>query len=269
MNQNPLGLSCLLVAALGGAALAGCDNTPTAPLAPSATALAPTKPATATAKKFNVDKASSKIEFIMEAPQEKIRGRVPASLDGDIQVDPSDLTKTTGLLHVDISGIELFQTKADEAGKFGEETKSDLQNTHARTWLEISDDAPADAKKANSMVEFAIRSIESVSEKDVTKMTGPTRKVTVTAKGDILLHGRKAEKTVELEATFTFEGDKPVSVAVKTAKPFGVGLAEHDVRPRDKFGSLAQKTLEVLAPKVAKDAQISIDFNAKLSDAKQ
>lgn len=267
MNHNPLGISCLLVA-LAASALAGCDNTPTAPLAPSATALAPTKPAAAAAKKFSVDKASSKIDFMMEAPQEKIRGRVPTALDGDLQIDLTDLSKTTGLLHVDISGIELFQTKADDAGKFGEETKSDLQNTHARTWLEISDDAPPEAKKTNSMVEFAIRSIESVSEKDVTKMTGPTRKVTVKAKGDLLLHGRKTEKTTELEATFTFDGDKPVSVAIKTTKPFGVGLAEHDVRPRDKFGSLAQKTLEVLAPKVAKEAQVSIDFNAKLSDAK-
>lgn len=262
MNQKAIGLSCLLLALTGG--VAACDNTPSAPLAPSASALAPTKPATSTAKKFTVDKASSKVEFMMEAPQEKIRGRVPGAMEGELQVDPADLTKTTGLLSVDISGIELFQTKADDSGKFGEEAKSDLQNTHARTWLEISDDAPPDVKKANSRVEFAVRSVENVSQKDVTAMTGNTRKVTLVAKGDFLLHGRKTEKTAELEATFTFEGDKPVSVAVKTVKPFGIGLAEHDVRPRDKFGSLAQKTLEVLAPKVAKEAQVSLDFNAKL-----
>jgi polyisoprenoid-binding protein YceI len=264
MKRTPIGLSCLLLALAGGA-LVGCESTPSAPLAPSASALAPTKPAASAAKKFSVDKATSKVEFMMDAPQEKIRGRVPAGLEGDLQVDLADLTKTTGLLTVDISGIELFQAKADDAGKFGEETKSDLQNTHAKTWLEISDDAPEDARKKNSKVDFAVRSIESVSEKDVTKMTGATRKVTLQAKGEFLLHGRKAEKTAELEAVFTFDGDKPVSVAVKTVKPISIGLAEHDVRPRDKFGSLAQKTLEVLAPKVAKDAMVSLDFNAKLS----
>ena len=98
-------------------------------------------------------------------------------------------------------------------------------------------------------------------------MTGPTRKVTLKAKGDFLLHGRKTEKLAVLEAVFTFDGDKPVAVAVKSMKPMAIGLAEHDVRPRDKFGSLAQKTLEVLAPKVAKEAMVSLDFNAKLTGA--
>lgn len=264
MIRNPIGLSCLVLA-LSGAVLTGCDNKPAAPLAPSASALAPTKPAASAAKKFAVDKATSKVEFMMEAPQEKIRGRVPGTTEGELQVDLADLTKTTGLLTVDIAAIEIFQTKADDSGKFGEETKNDLQNTHARTWLEISDDAPEDVRKKNSRVEFAVRSIEEVSEKDVTKMTGPTRKVTLKAKGDFLLHGRKTEKVAQLEAVFTFDGDKPVSVAVKTVQPFAIGLAEHDVRPRDKFGSLAQKTLEVLAPKVAKEAMVSLDFSAKIS----
>jgi len=98
MNRTPIGLSCLLTAlALAAGPLAGCESTPSAPLAPSASALAPTKPAASAAKKFAVDKATSKVEFMMEAPQEKIRGRVPTALEGELQVDLADLTKTTGL----------------------------------------------------------------------------------------------------------------------------------------------------------------------------
>lgn len=264
MNRTSIGLSCLLLA-LAAPFAAGCEDKPAAPLAPTATALAPAKPAAAAARKLTIDKASSKVEFMMEAPQEKIRGRVSGAMEGDLQVDVTDLSKSTGVLIVDITGIEILQTKADDAGKFGEETKSDLQNQHARTWLEISPDAPEDVRKKNARVEFSVRSIEEVSANDVTKLTGATRKVTLKAKGDFLLHGRKTEKTAELEAVFTFDGDKPVSVAVKTVKPFAVGLTEHDVRPRDKFGSLAQKTLEVLAPKVAKEALVSLDFTAKLA----
>lgn len=267
MNRTPIGLSFLLLLAIAGGSITGCDDKPAAPLAPTASALAPTKPATAEAKKLSIDKASSKIEFMMDAPQEKIRGRVSSAMEGEIQVDPADLSKTTGLLTVDISGLEIFQTVADESGKFGEEKKQPTQNEHARTWLEISNDAPDDVRKKNSRVEFAIRSIEEVSQKDITKMTGPTRKVTIKAKGDFLLHGRKTEKVAELEATFTYEGDKLASVAVKSVKPFGVGLAEHDVKPRESFGKLAQKTLEILAPKVAKEAMVSVEFTTKPVEA--
>lgn len=261
MNRTPIGLSFVLLLAITGAL--GCEDKPATPLAPTATALAPTKPATVEAKKLSVDKASSKVEFMMDAPQEKIRGRVSGATEGEIQVDPSDLTKTTGLLTVDISGIEIFQTVADDGGKFGEEKKHPMQNEHARTWLEISNDAPEDVRKQNSRVEFAIRSIEEASQKDITKMTGATRKVTFKAKGDFLLHGRKAEKTAELEATFTYDGDKIASVAIKSTKPFSIGLAEHDVKPRESFGKLAQKTLELLAPKVAKEALVSVEVTAR------
>jgi hypothetical protein len=254
----------LLLAAL---ALAGCEDKGSAPtLAPSATALAPAKPAAAGAQAFSIDKASSKVEFMMEAPQEKIRGRVTGGGEGTINVDPSDLMKTTGVIAVDLTGLEVFQTVMKD-DKPAEETKNELQNKHARTWLEISDDAPEADRKKNARVEFSILKIEKASATDVTKMTGADRKVTLTAQGDFLLHGHKAPKTVELEATFHFEGDKPASVAFKTTKPFGVDLAEHDVKPREAFGKLAAKTLEILAPKVAKEALVSVDFTAKAGGA--
>ena len=181
---------------------------------------------------------------------------------GDFRIDVTDVTKTTGLISVDITGIELFQTLVKD-GKPAEETKSELQNKHARTWLQISDDAPPDEVKKNARVDYSIKSIESASTKDVTKMTGAERKVTLHATGDFLLHGRKSVKQADLEATFVFDGDKPVSVRIKTAKPFNVNLAEHEVQPRETFGKLAQKGLSALSNKVASDALVSLDFTAK------
>ena len=133
----------LTIAAIAFAA--GCnDNSaktdkPAPTIAPTATALAPAKPATMEAKKLSIEKAGSKVDFLMEAPEEKIVGHVPGTTTGDLQVDFMDLTKSTGLISVDISGIELFQTKADKKGKFGEEKKVDAQNEHARAWLEIGE----------------------------------------------------------------------------------------------------------------------------------
>jgi hypothetical protein len=257
-------LPTLLAFAALAALLAGvpaCEDK--APLAPPATELKASPAKIEGAAKLTIDAASSKVDFMMEAPKEKIRGRVNGAAGGDLQVDLADLTKTTGLITVDISGIELFQTVAGDDGKFGEEKKSDTQNEHARTWLEISPDTPAETREKNAKVQFAIRTIEAVSEPNVLKMTGAERKVTLKATGEFLLHQRKTEKTAELEVTFQFAGDKPASVSIKTVKPFAIGLAEHDVHPREAFGKLAAKTLDLLAPKVAKEALVSIELSAK------
>jgi hypothetical protein len=243
----------------------GCGNDkPESALAPTATALGTVAPAAAGAKKLTVDKASSKVEFTMDAPIEKIRGKVTGALEGDLNVDPTDLTKTTGKLAVNISGLELFQKVADKKGEFGEEKKNDTQNKHAREWLEIGEDAPADKKAANEKVELLLTKVDNVSAKDVTKLTGAERKVTMTITGDFLMHGRKSTKTIDIEATFKFEGDKPASVDVKTAKPFPAGLEEHDVRPRKGFGVLAEKGLDALGQKVAKEALVNVEFTAKM-----
>jgi hypothetical protein len=259
-----LPLAALLVTAGCGKDDVAAKPEPT--VAPTSSALAAAKPATLEARKLVIDPTTSKVDLVMEAPVEKIRGRVYGAATGDLSVDFMDVSKTTGLVTVDISGLELFQTKADKDGKFGEETKSDAQNGHARTWLEISADTPADLRKQNGLVQFSIKSITVAGDKNVAAMKGPERKVKLKATGDFLLHGHKAEKTVDLDATFKFDGDKPVSVTVKTAEPFLVGLAEHDVKPRDAFGKLAQKTLETLSPKVTKDAKVSLEYTAKVAN---
>lgn len=231
-------------------------------LAPAATELKAPEVKAPAAATFVVDAASSKVELVMEAPREKIRGRLAGAAGGTLHVDLADLTRTTGLVTVDLSSLELFQTVAGDDGKFGEEKKSDLQNRHARTWLEISEDTPEDIRRKNEKAQLAITSIAVQREKDVSAMAGPERTVAVTATGDFVLHQRQTTKTVELAATFHYEGDRPVRVTLRTTKPFAVGLAEHDVRPREAFGKLAQKTLEVLAPKVAKEALVSIELTA-------
>jgi YceI-like protein len=246
----------------------GCDDKQTT-LAPEATALQDTKPRAAGAQNFAIETKGSKVDFMMEAPREKIRGHVADATSGSFQIDPTDVTKTTAHLYVDIGGIELYQQVCDDAtGKCEEEKKQELQNKHARDWLEIAEDAPPEVKKKNSNVEFVITKVEP-DNKDVSKMTGAERKVNATVTGDFLLHGHKTVKTAKLEITFKYNGDKPESVSVKTTGPFAVGLAEHDVRPREAFGKIAKKTLDILVKedkKVAEEAQVSVEFIAKAAE---
>lgn len=252
----------LLVTALAASA---CEDKPSAQAAPESSALAPTKPAVMGSRTFSIEKSSSKLDFLMDAPVEKIRGKLADAAVGDLQIDLEDITKSTGLVTIDIDGLEIFQTKADEkTGKFGEETKSDLQNEHMRNWLEISKETKEEKRALYRKAQFSIKSIEAAGEKNIMKMSGAERKVAFKAKGDFLLHGRKTEKLTEMEATFKFEGDKPVSVTVKTTQPIPVNLDEHDVRPRDAIGTILQKTLSDLAPKVAKEAPINIEFEARM-----
>jgi hypothetical protein len=262
MRQALLPLPFLLVLACGGEPVK---------LAEQAEKLTIEAPKSKGAQRYAIDGTTGKLGFDMEAPVEKIRGRVPPSaLSGELFVDTSDITKTTGLVHVDLRELELFQRQAPAEGQpFGEETKNDTQNQHARQWLEISPDTPDDVLKKNALIEFSLRNITDASVTNLEKLTGPERKVTFTATGEFLLHQRKAQKSVKLEATFGFAGDQPTSVTVKSLEPLEIGLDEYDVRPREGFSKLAAKTLQALSPKVASAASVSLEFTAKLTpDAK-
>ena len=103
----------------------------------------------------------------------------------------------------------------------------------------------------------------------ITTKVGPddARKVSMTTKGDLLVHGRKAEnKEAEIEATFLYDAgapaNKPKAVTITSTKPFKVELAAHDVKPRDGFGKLAKQSFHLLGTKVADNADIALDLRA-------
>ncbi|MCA9618532.1 MAG: hypothetical protein KC731_05915 [Myxococcales bacterium] len=241
--------------------LLACEDPPTSSAAPSATTLEDTKPKAATAVSFQLA-SDSKVGFTMEAPNEKIRGRVEEGTKGEIDVDIRDLSKTTGHLYVDLMKLELFQ-RLNENGEFTEESKSDLQNQHARDWLEIGSCAEADdkaacedQKKKNENVEFVVEKVVA-EHNDLTKLTGAERKTTATVTGEFLLHQKATEKTAKVEITVRMKGDEPASVEITTVEPFKVGLAEHDVRPRTAFGAAAAKTIKTLENLINDDKKIA------------
>ncbi len=216
------------------------------------------------ARTFVVHNPESQVGFAMQAPFEKQEGEVPPNaVSGEIEVDPSDLTKSTGLVNVDISNLVIYQQRATDEGAYGEREKSDLQNEHMRVWLEIGEDAPASDADKNKLVQFALENVEDVSPPDITAVSGAERKVTFTAVGEFRLHQRVAKKRVVLEALFHYDGDVPTSVDIRTVEPLKVELAEHDVRPRKGFGQLAEKTLDMMAPKVGKEAEVSIPLTLR------
>jgi hypothetical protein len=238
-------------------------------LAPVASSLASSAlpPTSATVKKFVVDHAT-KTTIEMEAPKEKIRATTTGAT-GALTVDLVNIANSRGEVKVDLTTLT--------TSTFPEPEKNTSQTTHARTWLEVADGEKGkldDAvKTANRWAVYAIRSIENPSATDVTKVS-PTkdgddeiRTVTMTTRGEILVHGRKTERDAEVEVKFRYDpgapADSPKAIWIASKKPFRVVLAEHDVKPRDGLGKIAKESFNLLGTKVAENAEITLDVRAK------
>jgi polyisoprenoid-binding protein YceI len=240
---------------------AGCGNS-NKNVGATATALESAKPASAASLTFSIDEGTSKATWEMDAPLEKIYGEIPG-LKGDLFIDPADITKTTGRIDADVTKLDLFQQKRknpdDEKSEFVEKSHNATQNEHARQWLEIDPKTDEAKRKVNEVSQFSISKVET-STPDVSKMTGNERKVSGMLSGQLLLHGHKADYSAKFDATFTYEGDKPKKVVVKTSEPIKVNLGQFEVQPHDAGG----KTLAALSGKVAESAPVMIEFTANI-----
>jgi len=255
---------------LCAAGAVGCKSKPEVELAPVASAALQAAPAAATAVQFSVDSASSKVTCLMDSPLEKIDGDASGGLQGDLFVDLTDISKSTALVKVDLQKLVLYQQKrADDKGQYGERSKSDLQNTHARNWLQITareGDVTPEQAEANRWVEFKIDKVENASLINVAGATGTARTLTATASGDFRLHGRKQTKSAKLELTIAYVGEKAQSIHVKTLEPLKIGLEEFEINPRDDAGKFVKSVTEALSSnlkgKVAQEAPVVLDFTA-------
>ncbi len=248
----------------------GCSKKePPAELAPVSSA-ALEAPKAAGALTVSVDAPTSAVKFLMDSPLEKIDGDAPGSASGDLSLDLTDLAKTTGLIHVDLDKLTLYQQKRpDGTGEYQARTKNPLQNQHARDWLQLvahEGEVTPEQAAQNRIAEFRIDKVEP-SEKNVTAMSGAERKVTATVSGTLRLHGRQAPKSAKVELTFHFTGDHFDSVGVKTLEPFDVNLEQFEIHPRDGAGKLVKSITETIATtlkgKIKGEAPVRIDFTAK------
>lgn len=256
MNRHAvlLALACLLPLVAG--CRSGAKSNPTA----TGTAAGPSPQKPLNAKRFVLDPNESKVSFLMNAPSEKIRGRAFGATTGDVFLDPTDLSRTTGTIAVDLDKLELFQrVKEEGAEDFASEVKSEKQNEEARDWLQINDKTSADERKKFARAEYRITTILSASQRDVTRMSGGERTVQIKAEGTLSVHGQTKDKVAtDLAVTFKLDGDNIVSVVIKTKTPLSIGLADFDIKPRDPLGAVLEKGLDALAAKVSKDAPIEL-----------
>jgi hypothetical protein len=252
------------VVAIGALWIAlGRKQEPPVPIAPVASTLAASQ-GTAKSVKFTIE-PSGATSIDMPAPKEHIKATTEASA-GSIDVDLANLANTRGEVKIDLTTLSTHTFGNDD----------DVSQTkHARTWLEVGDAASAEDREKNRWVVYAIRAIDAVAPSaDVTKITPAkeggedVRVVTLTAKGDLLLHGHKVEdRAATIEARLHYPSgaapeSKPTRIEIKSKEPLRITLAEHDVKPRDTFGKLAKGSLGLLGTKVADVADVTLDLKA-------
>ncbi len=198
----------------------------------------------------------------MPAPKEHIKAKTTMA-GGNLEVDLMNLANTRGEVKVDLTTLT--------TSTFGDKDKDEAQTEHARTWLEAV--VEGKVQEETRWTVFAIRSIDGLSAESVAKAppvregNEDVRTVSLTAHGEFLLHGRKSNKDAKLVAKFHFPAGAaveagPTSIDIKTSEPMHIVLAEHEVKPRDTFGKIAQGSFHLLGTKVADSADVSLDLRA-------
>jgi len=244
---------------------------PASSVAPAVSAaLAAPVSASAKAIPLVVDGPTSSVKFLMDSPLEKIDGDVSGSASGELAIDLEDLSKSRGIVRIDLDKLVLYQQKrADEAGDFGDRKKSEKQNEHARSWFQLDareGEVTPEQSAQNRTAEFRIDEVAPAAP-NVLAMSGSERKVLATVSGVLRVHGRQVKKSAKVELTFTFAGDKLASARVKTTEPFPVNLDEFEIHPRDAAGKFVRTVTDAIGSnlkgKLAKEAPVMLDLTAK------
>jgi hypothetical protein len=209
--------------------------------------------------RFAIDpKSTSHVE--MPGQIERIVADTTAAA-GTLDVVPSDLGRTRGLVRVDLTTLT---TSTFHTGKDADQTR------HARTWLEAVVDGKV--SETNRWADFAIRSVDGLSATDLSKVPAvkdgddDVRKVSAVVHGDLLVHGHQVTKDDAVEVTFRYAGGagpdaKPSRVEIRSTQPMPVVLREHDVQPRDPVGKLLGWTAQLLS-KVSENADVTVNIAA-------
>lgn len=183
---------------------------------------------------------SGHMDFLMDAPIEKIKGKTEA-LSGNIHFEGEDYKTAKGTLKMDLSKIVTYT--------FEDDGKNTTQTAHMLNWFEIGNEVPQATRSKFQDATLVVKSVTSVVKKSETESV-------IEIEGDLTVHGITKKKVIELDVKKTSTG-----YAVVTVKPFPVKLADHDVKPRDLAGKLLQQALSAMVDKVAEEALVSIKVN--------
>jgi hypothetical protein len=237
-------------------------------------------PARALVTRFAID-ARTDVRFELKAKDNTPRGALRVAR-GEIEVDLLDLKRSRGTVSVDVASALM---EAEDAELARENTR------RAHSWLDVGSSRPEAERDRLRWATFTLQGLEKVSaeaahEGQRVKAPGadggnPTepdnaadgtaaevRAVTLTARGQLLLHGFRVEQSVDLRVLFFYPvpatpGARPARIVIQTRRPLVVSLKAHDIKPRDDTGVFLAQDAKVLGREVGTSAQVHLDLSAK------
>ena len=177
MRVAPLALPVVLLLACGGEPVK---------LAEEAESFTIAAPKSGGARRYMIEPASSQLAFDMEAPIEKIRGRVPPRGPVRSSSTPPTSPKPPGIIHVDLRELKLFKrVSSDDGEKLGDPQRHP-EPARPRLARDQADAPPRSAAKERPDRVLAALGPGPVGHQP-RQAERPNRKVTFTAVGDFLL----------------------------------------------------------------------------------
>src|SRR5262249_36536667 len=113
---------------------------------------------------------------------------------------------------------------------------------------------------------------ETDVEGDGGKDRSESRSLTLTAKGDLVLHGVRLELSAPIRALFHYP-DKaapdraPDRLKLETHRPISVLLKLFDIQPRNTAGVLIAEDTKLFGSKVGTEAKLTFSISASLKSA--
>jgi hypothetical protein len=211
--------------------------------------------------------SESRAHFLLKGKDGMVEGTLPIS--GTVLIDLVHLDATTGTLSADLLALRV---------KDPDEERSEGGTTAAHHWLELTEPTRTDDRTRFRHARFTLtRVTDSTSEtahagrrprkagKDAPQPTNARaeREIHFIARGDLELHGYRADYGVSMRAIFQYAEEDPTSlstptrVRVMTRRPLYLPFDNHDVKPRDPTGTVPA---EALARDLGHRIQIDLDL---------
>lgn len=234
--------------------------------------------------KFTVsDRCEAKVE--LKAKEGTPRGAFRVCR-GELDLNLSDLTDSRGTLAVDVASIEI-------RGE-GDAGRSDEQTQEAQNWLDVGASRPEAERERLRWATFTLTGIADASsaaahsgrrervEPEADEAPSPSdddagppsaaerRSVSMTARGQLLLHRVRIDVEVPIRIRFHYSGRAtadavPEKLALTTRRPVVVSLAAHDIKPRDAAGVFQAQGMKLIGSRVGADARVSLAASATLA----
>jgi hypothetical protein len=217
--------------------------------------------------------------YVLAAEQSEVRVSLPAKratprgwlpvMRGELSLDTANLAGSSAAIDVDLGALRLEDTGADDAGVIDRS-----RTARALAWANLGSNLPDADRERRRWVRFTLRrsvglgaehplegkpvALDAAAPEEV-------RKLRFDAAGELLLNDHRVEHTVPTEARFHYTRPAartadPTMIVLETASPIKIGLAEHDLKPRDDSGRFLAREAKLLGEWVGQTAVITARF---------